>query len=120
MTDLRKRPFSTVPYYAPAIISDVLDLLNASAWFYSKNFTTATPISLLHVGDWAAHLLDSTSASGDHLEQLWDPGGFASYLCGTCTLTSPMHYLLQVWLACAVSICILLRMEKPMASGKLN
>ena len=65
-------------------------------------------------------LTPDTSASGDHLEQLWDPGGLASYICSTCALTSLMHYLFEVWLAYATPICIQLRMEKPMASGELN
>ena len=61
-----------------------------------------------------------TSASGDHLEQLWDPGGLASYICSTCALTSLMHYLFEAWLAYATPICTQLRMEKPMASSELN
>lgn len=61
-----------------------------------------------------------TPASGDHLEQLWDPGGLASYICSTGALTSLMHYLFAVWLAYATPICIQLGMEKPMASDELN
>ncbi|KAF6994859.1 hypothetical protein CFC21_011461 [Triticum aestivum] len=86
----------------------------------STESVTLLKIYSIMFQDWIAHFLGSTSASGYHLGQLWDPGGLAINLCSTRALTFPIQYLIEFWSACVLYVCTQMRLEKPMTRDELN